>query len=316
MTSLRRSLAAVGLAVSLLGCDALASATPSGVPGPTGPTAIAAASSEPSGSSPSRVPAGAAASPTPRRSAPVAAATASPQPTPSPTPQVLVGDGKWHEYEIAGHEMAIACSGRGTQPVILEHGIGYGVDSASWRTVMSAVAKFAFVCRYDRPFTGRSAAAASGRSLATIASETRALLKAAKIPPPYVLVGHSFGGITTRYYAAAYPKEVSAIVLVDGTHQQFLGGFSLASERLSESKVIVDAKKLGSLGKRPLVVLTRGLSAGTRWQAAQKALTKLSSNAKQVIATRSGHFIQTSQPDLVVSWVRRALASARTGAAL
>ncbi|MBM4421605.1 MAG: alpha/beta hydrolase, partial [Chloroflexi bacterium] len=243
-------------------------------------------------------------------------ATASPQPTPSPTPQVLVGDGKWHEYTVAGHRMAMACSGRGTQPVILEHGIGFGVDSASWRTVMSAVAKSAFVCRYDRPFTGRSEAAASGRALATIASETRALLKAAKIPPPYVLVGHSFGGITTRYYAAAYPKEVSAIVLVDGTHQQFLGGFSLASERLSESKVIADAKKLGSLSERPLVVLSRGLSAGTRWQAAQKELAKLSGNARQIIATRSGHFIQTSQPDLVVSWIRRALASARTGAAL
>ena len=235
---------------------------------------------------------------------------------PSPTPGVLVGDGKWHTYTIQGHEMDIACSGKGRQPVILEHGIGYGVDSASWRTVMSAIAKFAFVCRYDRPFTGRSEAAADGRSLATIAAETRALLKAAKIPPPYVLVAHSFGGITTRYYAAAYPKEVAGLVLVDGTHQRFLGEFTLASERLSESKVIADAKKLGSLGDRPLAVLTRGISAGTRWQQAQKDLAKLSTNAKQVIATQSGHFIQTSQPDLVVSWVKRVLASARTGADL
>ena len=209
--------------------------------------------------------------------------------------------------------MAIACSGRGTQPVILEHGIGYGVDSASWRTVQAAVAKFAFVCRYDRPFMGRSDAAPAGRSLANIASEMRALLRAAKIPPPYVLVGHSFGGITTRYYAAAYPKEVAGLVLVDGTHQRFLGEFTLASERLSEPKVIADAKKLGSLGERPLVVLTRGIGAGTRWQAAQKDLAKLSANGKQIVATRSGHFIQTSQPDLVVSWTRRVLDSVRTG---
>ena len=179
---------------------------------------------------------------------------------------------------------------------------------------MSAIAKFAFVCRYDRPFTGRSEAAADGRSLATIAAETRALLKAAKIPPPYVLVAHSFGGITTRYYATAYPKEVAGLVLVDGTHQRFLGEFTLASERLSEAKVIADAKKLGSLDKRPLAVLTRGIERRGPWQQAQKDLAKLSTNAKQVIATRSGHFIQTSQPDLVVSWVRRVLDSARTGA--
>ena len=80
--------------------------------------------------------------------------------------------------------------------------------------------------------------------------------------------------------------------------------------------MIADAKKLGSLGKRPLAVLTRGIGAGPQWQAAQKALAKLSTNAKQTIATSSGHFIQTSQPDLVVSWVRRVLDSVRTGASL
>lgn len=302
-----------GLALALLGCDVLATATAAPPASGTG-TAPAGASTTPAGAS--RGPAAAATTSPPTATRPPAAATASPKPSPSPTPAVLVGDGKWHEYTVAGHEMAIACSGRGTQPVILEHGIGYGVDSTSWRTVMSAIAKFAFVCRYDRPFMGRSEPAPAGRSLSNIASEMRALLRAAKIPPPYVLVGHSFGGITTRYYAAAYPSEVAGLVLVDGTHQQFLGGFTLASERLSESKVIADAKKLGSLGKRPLAVLTRGIGAGPQWQAAQKALAKLSTNAKQTIARNSGHFIQTSQPDLVVSWVRRVLDSVRTGASL
>jgi pimeloyl-ACP methyl ester carboxylesterase len=309
VTPFRRAAALLALACVLAACDALASA--SATTGPPTPTVTPKVAVSTPTATPSRPPQGVA-TPRPTRSAtapPVAAATA----TPAPTPRVLVGDGKWHTYTIQGHDMDIACPGKGRQPVILEHGIGYGVDSASWRTVMSAIATFAFVCRYDRPFTGRSEAAANGRSLATIASETRALLKAAKIPPPYILVGHSFGGITTRYYAAAYPGEVAGIVLVDGTHQRFLGEFTLASERLSEPKVIADAKRLGSLGDRPLAVLTRGFSAGARWQQAQKDLAKLSTNAKQVVATRSGHFIQTSQPDLVVSWVKRVLASARTG---
>jgi pimeloyl-ACP methyl ester carboxylesterase len=308
-------MALAGLALALLGCDVLATASGSPPAVASGAATVAPnASTQPARAS--REPAAVATPQGPGSPTPAAAATVSPKPTPSPTPRVLVGDGKWHEYTVSGHDVAIACSGRGTQPVILEHGIGYGVDSASWRTVMSAIAKFAFVCRYDRPFTGRSEPAPAGRSLASIASEMRALLRAAKIPPPYLLVGHSFGGITTRYYAAAYPAEVAGLVLVDGTHQQFLGGFTLASERLSETRVIADAKKLGSLGKRPLAVLTRGIGAGTQWQAAQKALAKLSTNARQAIATSSGHFIQTSQPDLVVSWVRRVLDAVRTGASL
>jgi thioesterase domain-containing protein len=304
--------ALLALALVLVACDALASASASRAPETGAPSASTTEAADKSTATPaaSRAPQGVA---TPRPSAaatpPAAAATT----TPVPTPALLKGDGKWHTYTIQGHDMAIACSGKGRQPVILEHGIGYGVDSSSWRTVMSAIAKFAFVCRYDRPFTGRSEAAADNRSLATIAAETRALLRAAKIPPPYVLVGHSFGGITTRYYAAAYPREVAGLVLVDGTHQRFLGEFTLASERLSEPRVEADAKKLGSLGDRPLAVLTRGIGAGARWQQAQKDLATLSTNAKQVIATQSGHFIQTSQPDLVVSWVKRVLASARTG---
>ena len=312
MTAFGRGLAVLLLMLAMAACDGGTSQAIASASARAGATAIAAASAPAASTRPSAS-AGAAAA-TPSTKAPAAAASSAPSPTPSP--KLQVGDGKWHTYEVAGHDLAIACSGRGTIPVILEHGIGFGVNSSSWPAVMTAAAKFGFVCRYDRAFTGRSAAATSGRSLANLASDLRSLLRAAKITGPYVLVGHSFGGITTRYYAAAYPAEVAGIVLVDGTHQQFLGEFTLSSERLSESKVIADAKKLASLGKRPLVVLTRGLGAGTRWQAAQKELAKLSTNAKQVIATRSGHFIQTAQPDLVVLWIRRVLDSVRTGAAL
>ena len=103
------------------------------------------------------------------------------------------------------------------------------------------------------------------------------------------------------------PASVDVLSVVKGLERGTL---------LRMTEVIADAKKLAALGKRPLVVLTRGLGAGTRWQAAQKELANLSTNAKQVIATRSGHFIQTAQPDLVVSWIRRVLDSVRTGASM
>jgi hypothetical protein len=164
VTALRRAPLLLALVLAIAACDVLATASAAPTEPTELPAAAASATVEPA-TTPraSRAPqAVTTPKPTPAASAPAApAAATAPATTPAATPAVLVGDGKWHTHTIQGHEMAIACSGKGRQPVILEHGIGYGVDSASWRTVMSAIAKFAFVCRYDRPFTGRSEPAAT-----------------------------------------------------------------------------------------------------------------------------------------------------------
>lgn len=223
----------------------------------------------------------------------------------SPGPAAaLPSDGKWHLLNIGGgRRLAITCQGTGAPAVVLEHGIGYGVDSGSWATVEKGVARTTRVCRYDRAFVGHSDDGASGRGLSDLAADLRALLKAAGIPSPYILVGHSFGGLTVRYYALAYPKDVVGMVQVDGSPPSVATTLDLSSERLSRTRVLSQLKKLSDLGKMPLVVLTRGIGLTVTWRAAQEDLLELSTRSRQVFATQSDHWIQLRQPDLVIAQV-------------
>jgi pimeloyl-ACP methyl ester carboxylesterase len=97
--------------------------------------------------------------------------------------------------------------------VILESGIAS--SCLSWKPVQDRVAAFARVCSYDRAGLGWSDSAKAPRSLDRLVTELRALLQSASIPAPYILVGHSFGGLIVRHFAALYPNEVQAIILVD-----------------------------------------------------------------------------------------------------
>src|SRR5262249_32637095 len=170
--------------------------------------------------------------------------------------------------------------------------------SDSWPTVQNGVGKFTRVCRYDRAFTGFSDDAKSGRSMPDLAADLHLLLRAAGLPGPYVLVGHSFGGLTVRYYALRYPKDVAGMVLVDGSAPYAIEDLNLGSERLNHAKVMAQLNTLKSLGSIPLVVITRGIGAGVRWKAAQDAMVKLSTQGRHVVATKSDHWIQLRQPDL------------------
>ncbi len=114
--------------------------------------------------------------------------------------------------DVGGHRLHIHCAGSGV-PVIFESALG--ASSLTWRHVQALVSGFAEACAYDRAGFGWSDAGPLPRTAGRIASELHALLVAASIPPPYVLVGHSFGGLTTRLYVQRYPTEVSGLVLLD-----------------------------------------------------------------------------------------------------
>lgn len=104
-------------------------------------------------------------------------------------------------------------SGRGAPSVILESGIAG--TSLSWKPVQDRVSEFARVCSYDRASLGWSATTSAPRTLENIVEELRSSLSGAGIPGPYLLVGHSFGGLVVRHFASLYPSEVVGIVLVD-----------------------------------------------------------------------------------------------------
>jgi len=119
-------------------------------------------------------------------------------------------------YDVGGFKMHIDCTGRGSPTVVLESGLG---DTyVSWRKVQPEIAKFTRVCSYDRAGLGYSDPASAPRTSKVIAEQLHALLQAAAIPPPYVLVGHSMGGFDVRLFPSLFRNEVAGMVLVDASH--------------------------------------------------------------------------------------------------
>src|SRR5215210_6893867 len=117
--------------------------------------------------------------------------------------------------DVGGYSLHINCVGRGSPNVILD--AGSGEMSAHWVRVQQEVSGTTRVCAYDRAGMGWSEMGPNPRDAKQISSELHTLLKGAGIKGPYVLVGHSFGGMYMQTYAARYPDEVAGMVLVDSS---------------------------------------------------------------------------------------------------
>ena len=117
--------------------------------------------------------------------------------------------------DVGPYRLHLECHGSRGPTVILEPGAGG--SAASMGLIAPAVARDSRVCVYDRAGRGWSDPAASPPDGAQIATDLHRLLDRAHVPGPYVLAGHSFGGLYVRTYAAKYPEQVAGLVLVDST---------------------------------------------------------------------------------------------------
>jgi pimeloyl-ACP methyl ester carboxylesterase len=117
--------------------------------------------------------------------------------------------------DVGGHRMHLHCTGTGSPTVILEPGQGGASSDLGW--VAPAVAGDSTVCVYDRAGRGWSDAADGPQDAARIAADLHTLLERAQVPGPYVLAGHSFGGLYVQTFAATYPGQVVGLVLLDST---------------------------------------------------------------------------------------------------
>lgn len=105
----------------------------------------------------------------------------------------------------------------GRTTIVLDSGLG--APALGWILIQPEVAKFARVCSYDRAGYGWSDPGLEPRTSSQIAKELKAVLDAAAERPPYVMVGHSFGGFNVRVFTSLYPGEVAGVVLVEASHE-------------------------------------------------------------------------------------------------
>jgi pimeloyl-ACP methyl ester carboxylesterase len=208
--------------------------------------------------------------------------------------------------DVNGHRLHLSCTGSGSPTVVLEPGAG--AASADLRWIAPAVATGTRVCVYDRAGRGGSEDADGLQDGAQIVADLHVLLERAQVPGPYVLAGHSFGGLYVLSYAARFPDQVAGLVLLDSTSParrpagpepadrattvdrvcvllpalgrlgpgRSLG--SAAEEYLAGGRSVRDAASLTDLGARPLLVLTADSGHDAAWTAAQDRLAELSTN--------------------------------------
>lgn len=235
--------------------------------------------------------------------------------------------------EIGDRSLWLECIGEGAPIVILESGLGG--DHRTWSQVQPQLAAASRVCVYDRAGIADSSEAQGTRTAADAVDDLAALLEAAAIDPPYVLVGFSFGGAITQLFASTYPDDVAGVVLVESNHpleaEQFEEhltpeqietdrGFALDNpERMDPFASLEELQAAGPLPDVPLVIVTAGISEGwpPGWdaetfdalRAAQQAdLATLTPQGRQVIAEKSTHHVPSQQPATIVEAVESVLA--------
>ncbi len=246
--------------------------------------------------------------------------------------------------DVGGYKLYINCEGRalkGVPVVVMDAGMGN--SSESWLGIQPKVAEFSRVCIYDRAGLGNSDPSTHTQTTTQIAVDIHNLLARAGVPGPLVLVGHSLGGINARMYASMYPREVIGMVLVDSAHEeQFARMGALIPEEIKkqfppsafepmgpEKIDFKDTERRARMSKWradiPLIVLTAANARpnpqgplaflAPKWeqirQELQQDLVQRSAKGKQIIATKSDHFIHHDEPELVVNAIREVIDATR-----
>jgi pimeloyl-ACP methyl ester carboxylesterase len=147
--------------------------------------------------------------------------------------------------DLGGYRLHLYCTGHGKQTVVLS--AGGGDFSFDWYLVQHAVTAFARVCSYDRPGEAWSDPGPQPRTMQQEAYEVLTALRQSKERGPYVLVGHSLGGLVMRVFAARYPEATAGMVLVDATSPDTTLGFNgklVHMRELAESRPVPEVQTM------------------------------------------------------------------------
>ena len=120
--------------------------------------------------------------------------------------------------DLGGFRLHLHCTGAGSPSIVLDAALG--ASSLSWSLVQPELARMSRVCSYDRAGFGWSDAGPMPRTASRIAEELRTLLDRGGVPPPFLLVGHSFGGLVVQIFAQRFRRDTAGMVLVDPAHAE------------------------------------------------------------------------------------------------
>lgn len=238
--------------------------------------------------------------------------------------------------ELDHRHIEYAQIGHGSPVVVFENGLGASMHS--WNKVFPEIGKQTTVFAYNRPGYGRSDPAPTPRDGAHVVDELRALLRSRDLPPPYVLVGHSLGGLYMQLFARQYPDEVAGLVLVDSTHPTQMEGAGNIERQPWWARIFFHLFVTGELRRefdaamptgqevlhlptvtgKPVVVLSAidtSTSDAVKHANKKRAdIANLYPGSRQ-LWVKSGHFIQWDRPEVVVDAIRSILEHASRSSA-
>lgn len=238
--------------------------------------------------------------------------------------------------DVGGRSLHIRCVGpAGMKPtVVLE--AGGGDYSNRWTGVQDLLAPRVRSCAYDRAGLGWSTGS-QNQSMSQDNDDLRALLKAADVAGPYVLVGHSIGALLVRRYANQYPDAVAGMVLVGPTHENTRLFFTRDNQwkrvREQSDALGVDFQEVylarqanpTPLGDRPLIVLvgtrpdpkvTTPEEIAREKAAEMEEQPRISRNSKLIRDPASGHHIHVDNPKLVAGAIAEVVTAVIKGTKL
>jgi pimeloyl-ACP methyl ester carboxylesterase len=239
-----------------------------------------------------------------------------------------------------GVNIAFSRSGTGSPTIVLQSGLGDGQNT--WSSILPALERATAVFAYDRPGYGKSESTARPRDPCSIAEELHQLLQASGIAPPYLLVGHSIGGLYQYAFARRYPDDVAGLVLLDPTHPAYWKRmqrdapaqaalikvmratvFRAAARREFDDQdgCVVGLESQPPLGK-PIRLLTRARFSDMEHGPFERMVHSLESEWQGFLGadriervSGSGHYIHRDKPKAVVSAIEALLGEVRTRSA-
>ncbi len=239
--------------------------------------------------------------------------------------------------DVGGRSLEAVVAGTTRPPILLVNGAGGPL--VGWARVFGPLAALGTVVAYNRPGVGRSAPPTRAQTSGAVVDDLLALAKALELARPWVVVGHSLGGLHVQLLARRHPEAVAGVVLVESAHRadRTLGelqpGWLRTVNRLLgprrpdplDETANVDASiaeldaappfpeiplVVVSGGRRPPRLVLPDVARDARL-AGQRELVALTSSGEHVVARDSGHFPQLTEPRVVVEAVRRVVERAR-----